>query len=68
MDVALTKSPPNAVLPDIARCLREIAVLQRELRRGNPDVEGLCLALADWSGELRILIEEVHMRKDNADE
>src|ERR1039457_6961445 len=26
-----------------------------ELRAGNPDVQGLCLALADWSAELRIL-------------
>jgi hypothetical protein len=25
------------------------------LRAGYPDVEGLCLALADWSAELRIL-------------
>ena len=25
------------------------------LRSGHPDVEGLCLALADWSAELRIL-------------
>jgi len=22
---------------------------------GHPDVEGLCLALADWSAELRII-------------
>jgi len=26
-----------------------------ELRAGNPDVEGLCLALSDWSAELRLL-------------
>jgi hypothetical protein len=26
--------------------------------RWNPDVEGLCLALADWSVELRILQNE----------
>jgi len=25
---------------------------------GNPDVEGLCLALADWNAELRILEDE----------
>jgi hypothetical protein len=26
-----------------------------EIRAGNPDLEGLCLALADWSAELRLL-------------
>ena len=34
---------------------REIAEVERLLRAGHPDVEGLCLALADWSAELRIL-------------
>ena len=29
-----------------------------ELRGGNPDVEGLCMALSDWSEELRILQNE----------
>jgi DNA invertase Pin-like site-specific DNA recombinase len=29
------------------------------LRAGHPDVEGLCLALADWSGELRIIEKEM---------
>ena len=40
---------------DIDRCRREIAEARRELQSGNPDVQGLCLALADWSMELRIL-------------
>jgi hypothetical protein len=26
-----------------------------QLRSGHPDVEGLCLALVDWSAELRLL-------------
>jgi hypothetical protein len=26
-----------------------------ELRAGNPDIHGLCLALVDWSAELRLL-------------
>jgi hypothetical protein len=26
------------------------------LRAGNPDLQGLCLALMDWSAELRILL------------
>ena len=37
------------------RCRREIAVIEDQLRAGHPDVQGLCLALADWSAELRIL-------------
>jgi hypothetical protein len=28
-----------------------------QLRAGHPDVEGLCLALLDWSAELRLLRE-----------
>ena len=27
-----------------------------QIRAGHPDLEGLCLALADWSGELRLLL------------
>jgi hypothetical protein len=37
------------------RCHREIAAIEAELRAGNPDVAGLCLALSDWSAELRII-------------
>ena len=37
------------------RCRHEIAVIEEQLRGGHPDLQGLCLALADWSGELRIL-------------
>jgi hypothetical protein len=40
------------------RCRREIAAIEAELLAGNPDVEGLCLALSDWSAELRILQNE----------
>jgi hypothetical protein len=32
-----------------------LAAIEAEIRAGNPDVEGLCLALSDWSAELRIL-------------
>ncbi|MGC8761990.1 MAG: hypothetical protein ACP5VC_18715 [Bryobacteraceae bacterium] len=42
---------------EIERCRREIAEVERLLRTGHPDVAGLCLALADWSAELRILEE-----------
>ena len=40
---------------EIQRCYREIAAGEAELLAANPDVEGLCLALSDWSAELRIL-------------
>jgi len=32
-----------------------LAAIEAEIRAGNPDVEGLCLAQSDWSAELRIL-------------
>ncbi len=45
------------------RCRREIAAAEAELLAGNPDVEGLCLALSDWSTELRILQNEQRRRE-----
>jgi hypothetical protein len=44
-------------------CRREIAVIEDQLRAGHPDVHGLCLALADWSAELRILEAEQRQEK-----
>jgi hypothetical protein len=41
------------------RCRREIAEITSQLRAGHPDVEGLCLALADWSAKLRLLEKEI---------
>ena len=40
------------------RCRREIAAIEAEIRAGNPDLQGLCLALTDWHAELRILQDE----------
>jgi hypothetical protein len=40
------------------RCLREIAAIEEHLRAGHPDLRGLCLALADWSEELRMVEAE----------
>ena len=40
---------------DIDHCRREISTAEAQLRAGHPDVQGLCLGLADWSAELRIL-------------
>ena len=45
------------------RCRHEIAVIEEQLRAGHPDVHGLCLALADWSAELRILEAEQRQKK-----
>ena len=44
------------------RCRREIAAIEAELLAGNLDVAGLCLALSDWSAELRILQNEKRRR------
>ena len=43
---------------EVARCRAEIAATEALLLAGHPDVEGLCIALADWSAELRILEQE----------
>jgi hypothetical protein len=40
---------------EIERCRRELADVESKLRAGHPEVEGLSLALRDWSTELRIL-------------
>ena len=29
--------------------------IETQILAGNPDLQGLCLALSDWSAELRIL-------------
>jgi hypothetical protein len=39
-------------------CLREIRAIEEQLRAGHPVAPGLCLALADWSAELRIMEAE----------
>ena len=44
------------------RCQREIAAIEAEIWAGNPDIAGLCLALSDWSAELRILQNEQRRR------
>jgi len=46
------------------RCRREIAAIEAELLAGNPDVAGLCMALSDWSAELRILEAEGSQRAE----
>jgi hypothetical protein len=51
---------------EIDRCRAEIESAKRLLRSGHPDIEGLCLALADWSAELRIL-EEWQWRNESSE-
>jgi hypothetical protein len=46
----------------IERCKREIAAVEAELLAGNPDLRGLCLALADWHAEWRILEREARIQ------
>jgi hypothetical protein len=43
---------------ETARCRREIAVAEEAIRAGHGDLAGLCLTIADWSAELRILDAE----------
>lgn len=40
------------------RCRREIAEIESQLQAGHTDIEGLLLALSDWSAELRLLEKE----------
>ena len=49
---------------EIERCEREIAAAEDALRAGHPDVAGLCLALSDWSTELRILQNEERRQEE----
>jgi len=35
-----------------------VAAIEALIRAGHPDLQGLCLALADWSAELRLLQNE----------
>ena len=44
------------------RCHRELAAIEAQLRAGHPDIQGLCLALSDWSAELQILQDEERRR------
>ena len=43
---------------EVERCRAEIAATEALLLAGHADVEGLCMALVDWSAELRILERE----------
>jgi hypothetical protein len=53
-------------LERIARAQREIEAIEAEIRAGNPDVQGLCRGLVDWSCELRRLEKEQAEQRDLA--
>jgi hypothetical protein len=42
------------------RCRREIAEVELQILSGYPDLNGLLLALSDWSTESRLLQEEAN--------
>jgi hypothetical protein len=46
-------------MTDLERTEFEIADIRRQLEAGHPDVEGLCLALMDWSQNKRMIEEEM---------
>ena len=45
-------------MTDLERCDYELGEIERTLREGHPDVEGLLLALTDWRTERHFLIAE----------
>ena len=48
---------------DRIRCDAEIANVEALLRAGHPDIQGLLLALSDWTQERRLIQDEVARRE-----
>ena len=46
----------------IERCRREIAEIEALLLAGHWDIQGLCMALSDWSAELRLIKRDSRTR------
>src|SRR5215467_9311005 len=51
-----TQAIHESVTAALERCRREIARCEAELRAGNPDVEGCCRGLIDWSIEQKMIL------------
>ena len=43
-------------MTELERCNNEIRQVERLLRSGHPDIDGLLLALRDWRTERRLLM------------
>jgi hypothetical protein len=48
---------------DRIRCDAEIADIEALLRAGHRDIQGLVLALSDWSQERRLIQDEIDRRE-----
>ncbi len=60
-------APPSDCVTDLERCEHEIGEIEGLLRGGHPDVQGLVLALVDWSAERRLLIEEGQQEQQDSE-
>ena len=58
-DLSTSESKDAEATAAAERCRQDIAAIEALILAGHPDVEGLCMALADWSAELRIIEQEV---------
>jgi len=56
---------PASTCAEIARCDAEIFHLETLLRAGHPDLDGLLLALSDWSGEKRLIQGRIDRRESD---
>ena len=56
-----------ADMDQIARCDAEIASAEALLRAGHPDLQGLLLALSDWTREKRLIQDELEARSSGHD-
>jgi hypothetical protein len=50
----------------VEHCRREISAIEMTIRAGHPDLPGLCMALSDWWGELRLIEQEMGLRRTDA--
>lgn len=55
VDYAKSHGIRLAAEDQIARCNREIAAAEAELRAGHKDIQGLTRCLVDWHLELRLI-------------
>ena len=69
-DVSGSTLPGYSAQEQLERCHRESTAIEQLIRAGHPDLQGLCLALADWGREMRLILRNAHpgMTKPAADE